>query len=150
MPISGRSLVPYVRSMMKSRPRTRIPSRPRLGCDMNHLPRRSLLMLLKEKRIKTSAKGVIPAKKKQSATKSKGTGADEGTGVTPGVPDVPSYDFEAEQISWKSSDEEHDDEEYDEQDDDIQDDEDQEHDGQYDEEQDDVNEKTDSDNDGDE
>ncbi|GJY60719.1 hypothetical protein Tco_0461376 [Tanacetum coccineum] len=29
--ISGRSLVPYVRNMMKSRLRTRIPSRPRLG-----------------------------------------------------------------------------------------------------------------------
>ncbi|GKG38812.1 hypothetical protein Tco_0460524, partial [Tanacetum coccineum] len=60
------------------------------------------------------------------------------TGVTPRVPDVPSYDSEAEQISWKSSNEEDDDEvnigydnndgvdnqdddgqEYDEQDDDI-------------------------------
>ncbi|GJZ52829.1 hypothetical protein Tco_0607714 [Tanacetum coccineum] len=86
----------------------------------------------KGKRIKTSAKEVIPAKKKQSATKSKGlmmlsevalteakqikitlersktqqhsshangSGADEGTGVTPGVLDVPSYDSKTEQIS---------------------------------------------------
>ncbi|GJX92612.1 hypothetical protein Tco_0347198 [Tanacetum coccineum] len=155
----------------------------------------------KGKRIKTSAKGVIPAKKKQSATKSKGltvlsevalteakqmkialersktqkhnshangSGAAEGTGVTPGVPDVPSYHSEAKQISWKSSDEEDDDEvnmgndndddadnqddvgqEYDEQDDDNQDDDDQEHDGQENEEQDDVNEQTNSDNDDD-
>ncbi|GJR40851.1 retrovirus-related pol polyprotein from transposon TNT 1-94 [Tanacetum coccineum] len=97
-----------------------------------------------------------------------GSGTDKGTSVTPRVPDVPSYDSEAEQISWKSSDEEDDDEvnmgddndddvnnqdddgqEYDEQDDDIQDDDDQEHDEQDDEEQDDVNEQTDSDNDGD-
>ncbi|GKD00227.1 hypothetical protein Tco_1170501, partial [Tanacetum coccineum] len=123
----------------------------------------------KGKRIKTSAKGVIPAKKKQSKTKSKGltvlsevalteakqmkiaiersktqqhishaygSGADEGTGVTLGVPDVPSYDSEAEKISWKSNDDNHDDD-------------DQEHDGQDDEEQDDDNEQTDSDNDGD-
>ncbi|GKE02162.1 hypothetical protein Tco_1390145 [Tanacetum coccineum] len=150
----------------------------------------------KGKRIKTSSKGVIPAKKKQSATKSKGLAvlsdvalteaeqmkialkrsktqqhnshasglsADEGTGVTPGFPDVPSYDSKAEQISWKSSDKEDDDEvnmgndnddDVDNQDDvgkeyDKQDDDDQEHDGQDDEEQDDVNEQTDSDNNGD-
>ncbi|GJT61795.1 hypothetical protein Tco_1005328 [Tanacetum coccineum] len=150
----------------------------------------------KGKRIKTSAKGVIPAKKKQSATKLKGltvlskvalteaeqmkialersktqqhrshasgSGADEGIGVTQGVPDVPSYDSEAEKISWKSSNEEDDDEvnmgndnddDADNQDDDgqeydKQDDDDQEHDGQDDKEQDDFNEQTDSDNDGD-
>ncbi|GKA21195.1 hypothetical protein Tco_0701184 [Tanacetum coccineum] len=108
------------------------------------------------------------SKTQQHSSHASGSGADEGTGVTPGVPDVPSYDSEAEQISWKSSDEEDDDEvnmgndndddadnqdddgqEYDEQDDDNQDDDDQEHDGQDDEEQDDVNEQTDSDNDGD-
>ncbi|GJV12811.1 hypothetical protein Tco_1354352 [Tanacetum coccineum] len=33
-----------------------------------------------------------------------GSGADEGTGVTPGVPDAPDYDSE-DDISWKSSDE---------------------------------------------
>ncbi|GJX95696.1 hypothetical protein Tco_0351494, partial [Tanacetum coccineum] len=32
-----------------------------------------------------------------------GSGADEGTGVTPGVPDAPDYDSE-DDISWKSSD----------------------------------------------
>ncbi|GKE37127.1 hypothetical protein Tco_1460532, partial [Tanacetum coccineum] len=101
------------------------------------------------------------SKTQQHSSHASGSGADEGTCVTPGVPDVPSYDSKAEQIYWKSSDEEDDDEvnmgndndddadnnvgqEYDEQDDD-----DQEHDGQDDEEQDDVNKQTDSDNDGD-
>ncbi|GKB94128.1 hypothetical protein Tco_0980265 [Tanacetum coccineum] len=40
-----------------------------------------------------------------------GSGAHEGTGVTPGVPDVPTYESDDEQISWKSSEEEDDDEE---------------------------------------
>ncbi|GJY85414.1 hypothetical protein Tco_0499440 [Tanacetum coccineum] len=40
-----------------------------------------------------------------------GSGAHEGTGVTPGVPDVPTYEYDDEQISWKSSEEEDDDEE---------------------------------------
>ncbi|GJX87771.1 hypothetical protein Tco_0339785 [Tanacetum coccineum] len=39
-----------------------------------------------------------------------GSGADEGTGVSSGVPDVPTYGSEDEQISWKSSDEDNDDE----------------------------------------
>ncbi|GJX15245.1 hypothetical protein Tco_0207003 [Tanacetum coccineum] len=38
-----------------------------------------------------------------------GSGADEGTGVTPGVPDIPDYDSE-DDISWKSSDDDQDDE----------------------------------------
>ncbi|GKC58396.1 hypothetical protein Tco_1085994 [Tanacetum coccineum] len=42
-----------------------------------------------------------------------GSGADERTGVKPGVPDVPSYNSADEQISWKSSGEEDDDEQTD-------------------------------------
>ncbi|GKE94181.1 hypothetical protein Tco_1579036, partial [Tanacetum coccineum] len=38
------------------------------------------------------------------------SGADEGTGGKPGVPDVPTYGSDDEKISWKSSDEENDDE----------------------------------------
>ncbi|GJZ73132.1 hypothetical protein Tco_0637278, partial [Tanacetum coccineum] len=38
------------------------------------------------------------------------SGVHEGTGVTPGVPDVPTYESNDEQISWKSSEEEDDDE----------------------------------------
>ncbi|GKC55344.1 hypothetical protein Tco_1078089 [Tanacetum coccineum] len=59
-----------------------------------------------------------------------GSGADEGTGSKPGVPDVPTYGSNDEQISWKSNDDHKDD-------------------GQNDEDQDDVNEHTDSDNNGD-
>ncbi|GKE94323.1 hypothetical protein Tco_1579178, partial [Tanacetum coccineum] len=36
--------------------------------------------------------------------------ADEGTGSIPGVPDVPTFKSDDEQISWKSSEEEDDDE----------------------------------------
>ncbi|GKC74944.1 hypothetical protein Tco_1125718, partial [Tanacetum coccineum] len=41
----------------------------------------------------------------------RGSGAHEGTGVTPGVPDVPIYGSDENQISWKYSDEEDDDDE---------------------------------------
>ncbi|GJY17402.1 hypothetical protein Tco_0388893 [Tanacetum coccineum] len=40
-----------------------------------------------------------------------GLGAHEGTGVIPGVPDVPTYRYNDEEIPWKSSDEEDDDDE---------------------------------------
>nr|GEY65810.1 hypothetical protein [Tanacetum cinerariifolium] len=78
--------------------------------------------------------------------KPNGSGAHEGFGVIPGVLDVPTYDSDDEQISWKSSDDEDDvdqdddnadDEDNDDQDDDNVDDED--HDGQ-----DDDNEHTES------
>ncbi|GJQ91662.1 hypothetical protein Tco_0002801 [Tanacetum coccineum] len=69
------------------------------------------------KRIKSAAKVTKSGKKKQPAqgleTLSEialGSGADEGTGVKPGVPDVPTYGSDDEQISWKSSEEEDDDE----------------------------------------
>ncbi|GKF95899.1 hypothetical protein Tco_0288634 [Tanacetum coccineum] len=39
-----------------------------------------------------------------------GSGVNEGTGVSPGVLDVPTYGSEDEQISWKSTDEDDDDE----------------------------------------
>ncbi|GJW47221.1 hypothetical protein Tco_0078867 [Tanacetum coccineum] len=72
-----------------------------------------------------------------------GSGADEGTGVTPGVPDVPTYGSEDEQISWKSSDEDEDDEVCLSKDDDDNDD------NKDDDGQDDDNEQTKSNNDGD-
>ncbi|GKB80947.1 hypothetical protein Tco_0947842, partial [Tanacetum coccineum] len=153
-----------------------------------HLTLQRLLQLLKEKRLKTSAKETIPAKKKQPAKRSKaksltvlfevaltqaeqmklaieiskththsshvnGSGADEGTGVIPGVPDVPTYNSDEEQISWKSSFDEDNDAESenddDDDDDDNQDDDGQEYDVQNDENQNDDNEQTDSNNDGD-
>ncbi|GJT79912.1 hypothetical protein Tco_1054254 [Tanacetum coccineum] len=82
-----------------------------------------------------------------------GSGADEGTGIIPRVPDVPTYEFDDEQISWKSSEEEDDDEvgmnEDDDDNDDDNDDDGQEYVEQDDEDQDDDDEQTDSDNDGD-
>nr|GEY75820.1 hypothetical protein [Tanacetum cinerariifolium] len=53
-----------------------------------------------------------------------GSVADEGTGIIPGVPDVPTKESD-EEISWKSSDEDDDDEVDDQNDDDDQDDDDQ-------------------------
>ncbi|GJX91855.1 hypothetical protein Tco_0345181 [Tanacetum coccineum] len=77
----------------------------------------------KGKRLKTLAKIAKPAKKKQPANMDK----DEGIGAIPGVSDVPTYNSDDEQISWKSSDEEDDDEvspndNQDDQDDDANDD----------------------------
>nr|GEU57289.1 hypothetical protein [Tanacetum cinerariifolium] len=75
-----------------------------------------------------------------------GSGTDEGTGGKPGVPDVPTYGSDDEQISWKSSKEDDDDEvgmndDEDDNDDDVYN---QDNDGQ-----DDDNEQNDSENDGD-
>ncbi|GKD61373.1 hypothetical protein Tco_1298882 [Tanacetum coccineum] len=84
------------------------------------------------------------SKTQQHISHASGSGADEGTGVKLGVPDVPSYDSEDEQISWKSSNNEGDDDaskskdDQDDTDDDDQDD------------ADNDSERTESDNDGDE
>ncbi|GKC85986.1 hypothetical protein Tco_1141703, partial [Tanacetum coccineum] len=102
-----------------------------------------------------------------------GSGVDEGTGSIPGVPDIPTYGLDDEQISWKSNDEEDDyevalndddddnddDDENDDDDDDDnddhnddadnQDDDGHEYDEHDDEEQGDDDEQTDSENDGD-
>ncbi|GJS33285.1 hypothetical protein Tco_0531667 [Tanacetum coccineum] len=69
------------------------------------------------KRLKATAKVTKSGKKKQPAkgletlseiafSQPSGSGAHEGTGVTPLVPDVPKYGSDDEQLSWKSSDEE--------------------------------------------
>ncbi|GJW83836.1 hypothetical protein Tco_0156981 [Tanacetum coccineum] len=97
------------------------------------------------------------------SSQASGSGADEGTGSIPGVPDVSTYESDDEQISWKSSEEEDDDEvnmskdnddDADNDDDVDKDDEDDDADNQDDEipddaNQDDDDEQTDSDNDGD-
>ncbi|GKG38628.1 hypothetical protein Tco_0460340, partial [Tanacetum coccineum] len=84
-----------------------------------------------------------------------GSGADEGTGVKPGVPDAPDYDSE-DDISWKSSDDDQDDEQAQDNDDADKHDDDenaQEDDNEHDDDkkdQDDDDEKlTESDDDGD-
>ncbi|GJR72401.1 hypothetical protein Tco_0084766 [Tanacetum coccineum] len=76
-----------------------------------------------------------------------GSGADKGTGVTPGVPDVPTYDSEDEQISWKSNDKDDDDEVNKSKDDDNHNDDNVDNKG--DDDQDDDNEQTESNNDDD-
>ncbi|GKA01543.1 hypothetical protein Tco_0674208 [Tanacetum coccineum] len=100
----------------------------------------------KEKKEKTSGKGKQKAKeletiseavlteaeqlkiitkrsrKETHSSHASGSGADEGTGVTPGVPDAPDYDSD-DDISWKSSDDDQDDDKIDD-DEKAQDDED--------------------------
>nr|GEZ06435.1 hypothetical protein [Tanacetum cinerariifolium] len=50
-----------------------------------------------------------------------GSGADEGTSIIPGVPDVPTYESDDEEISWKSSEEDDDEVKISEHDDDVDD-----------------------------
>ncbi|GJV21980.1 hypothetical protein Tco_1371000 [Tanacetum coccineum] len=102
------------------------------------------------KRLKATAKVATSRKKKLPAqgleTLSEiafGSGADEGTGVSPRVPDVPTYGSEDEQISWKSSDDDGDDDNVSESKDD-----DDNVDNEDDDGQDDDNEQTESDNNG--
>ncbi|GKC96617.1 hypothetical protein Tco_1162059 [Tanacetum coccineum] len=101
---------------------------------------------------------VIERSKTQThSSHASGSGADEGTGDIPGVPDVPTYGSDDEQISWKSSEEDDEDEvnvsEKDDDNDnnDDDDDADNQDDENPDEENqdDDDDEQTDSDNDGD-
>nr|GEW57969.1 hypothetical protein [Tanacetum cinerariifolium] len=93
----------------------------------------------KGKRLKTSAKVDKPAKEKQPAKTSKAKGADEGTGIIPGVPDVPTYESDDKEISWKlSEDDDNDEVKISEHNDDVDNQSDDDDDGQ-----------TDSDNDGD-
>ncbi|GKA97002.1 hypothetical protein Tco_0824896 [Tanacetum coccineum] len=102
------------------------------------------------KRLKATAKMKIITKRSKTqfhSSYASGSGANEGTGVSPRVPDVPTYGYEDEQISWKTSDEDNDvevniSENDDDQDNDNADNED-------DDGQDDDNEQTESDNDGD-
>ncbi|GJT97254.1 hypothetical protein Tco_1092772 [Tanacetum coccineum] len=100
--------------------------------DSELSPKKKTATTAKGKRLKTSAKVAKPAKKKQPTKTSKAK--DEGTGITPEVLDVPTYESDDDQISWKSSDEEDDDEvgmnNDDDEDADNQDDDDQENDDQ--------------------
>ncbi|GKB62303.1 hypothetical protein Tco_0918489 [Tanacetum coccineum] len=83
------------------------------------------------------------SKTQLNSSHASGSGANEGTGVSPRVPDVPTYGYKDEQISWKSSDEDDDDEVS------MSKDDDDNADNEDDDDQDDDNEQTESDNDGD-
>nr|GEU92259.1 copia protein [Tanacetum cinerariifolium] len=83
------------------------------------------------------------------------SGVDEGTGIIPGVPDVPAYESNDEEISWKSSGDDNDDDDQDEQsnDDDQEDQDDVDQEDQDDDDQgdqgDDDDKQSDSDDDDD-
>nr|GEU40679.1 hypothetical protein [Tanacetum cinerariifolium] len=102
----------------------------------------------KGKRLKTSTKVGKPANEKKPAKTSKAKGVDKGTCIIPGVPDVPTYESDDEEISWKSSEEDDDDKvnmsEHDEDVDDQKDDDD-----ENDDQDDDDDEQTNSNNDDD-
>ncbi|GKB37865.1 hypothetical protein Tco_0882807 [Tanacetum coccineum] len=127
--------------------------------DPESSPKKKSAQVSEGKRLKTSAKVTIPAKKKQPATTSKAKGTDEGTSVKPGVLGVPTYDSKDEQISWKSSDKDDDDEVNVNEDDDDQNDDDADNkdddqnddnaDNEGDDDQDDDNKHTESNNDDD-
>ncbi|GJV53422.1 hypothetical protein Tco_1449163, partial [Tanacetum coccineum] len=123
----------------------------------------SEVALIEVEQMKLATKGSLIQTHSSHASSS---GVDEGTGGIPGVPDVPTYESDDEQISWKSSEEEDDDvdndddddndddndnddddDDADNQDDDGQEDDVQEYDRQDDESQGDDDEQTDSDND---
>ncbi|GKD64672.1 hypothetical protein Tco_1306780 [Tanacetum coccineum] len=133
------------------------PKSTKKKANFESSPKTKLTQASKGKRIKTIAKGDKPAKKKQTVTKSKG--ADEGTGSIPGVLDVPTYESDNDQISWKLSEEDDDDEvnASEEDDDDNRydddgnndDDDDDDADNQDAENEDDDDEQIDSDNNGD-
>nr|GFC47285.1 hypothetical protein [Tanacetum cinerariifolium] len=74
----------------------------------------------KGKRLKTLAKVDKPAKERQPAKSSTAKGTDEGAGIIPEVPDVPTYKSDDKEISWNSS-EDDDEEKMSKHDDDVDD-----------------------------
>ncbi|GJU10058.1 hypothetical protein Tco_1132454 [Tanacetum coccineum] len=128
------------------------PKTTKKKVESEAFPKTKTTQATEGKRIKSSAKGDKAAKKKQPAETSMDKCADEGTGDIPGVPDVPTYGSDDEQISWKSSEEDDEDEVNVSENDDDNDnnDDDDDVDNQDEENQDDDDdEQTDSDNDGD-
>nr|GEW10675.1 hypothetical protein [Tanacetum cinerariifolium] len=107
------------------------------------LPAQGLENLSKISLTKTEQMKIVTKRSKIdfNSSHASGSGADEGTGVSPGVLDVPTYGSEDEQISWKSSDDKDDDEVSLSKDDDD--------DAENDDGQDDDNEQSKSDNNGD-
>nr|GFB03933.1 hypothetical protein [Tanacetum cinerariifolium] len=76
--------------------------------------RRSVKEKTKQAPKASFGKRIKSAAKKQNTTSqlsTQGFGTNEGTGVTPGVLDVPTYESDDEKISWKSRDDEDDDDE---------------------------------------
>ncbi|GJS95726.1 hypothetical protein Tco_0802694 [Tanacetum coccineum] len=117
------------------------PKSTKKKADSESSPKMKPTQASKGKRIKTSAKGDKPTKKKQSATKSKGLTV---------LSEKPSDEEDDNEVRLNDDDDDNDDEDNDDDDDDADNqDDDEQDDGQDDEDKDDVNEQTDSDNDGD-
>ncbi|GJW41479.1 hypothetical protein Tco_0067324 [Tanacetum coccineum] len=84
--------------------------------DPESSPKKKSAHASKGKIIKTLIKIKLATKRSLIQTHNShatGSGGEEGTCVILGVPDVPTYNSDDEQISWKSSDEDDDDEAYD-------------------------------------
>nr|GEV14912.1 hypothetical protein [Tanacetum cinerariifolium] len=139
--LSGRSTREKTNQAPKASPGKRLKATANMAksgkkkLPINVLETLSEVALSKAEQIKIAIKR---SKTQFHSSQASGSGAHEGTSVIPGVPDVPTYGSDDEQISWKSSDDIDDDD----QDDDNADDED-------DDCQDDDNEQTGSKNDGD-
>ncbi|GKC80422.1 hypothetical protein Tco_1131196 [Tanacetum coccineum] len=86
------------------------PKTTKKKSDSEASPKTKTTQATKGKRIKSPARGDKAAKKKQPVETSMDKGTDKGTGDIPGVPDVPTYGSDVEQISWKSSEEDDEDE----------------------------------------
>nr|GEX98109.1 hypothetical protein [Tanacetum cinerariifolium] len=97
----------------------------------------SEVAITKVERIKLATKRSL---QQTHISQASGSGADKGTGIIPGVPDVPTEEFD-EEISWKLSDED----DVDEGSDDQDDDDDQDNDNQDDNDQDEGNDDDDQD-----
>ncbi|GJU29381.1 hypothetical protein Tco_1172970 [Tanacetum coccineum] len=134
------------------------PKSTKKKVDSESSPKTKLTQASKGKRSKRIAKCRSRQEEAICNKVKSGSGADEDTGIIPGVPDVPTYESDDEQISWKSSEDDDDDEvnvsednddDADNDDDVDKNDEDDDADNQDDEIPDDDDEQTNSDNDGD-
>ncbi|GKE85956.1 hypothetical protein Tco_1559698 [Tanacetum coccineum] len=116
-----------------------------MSCYMKKLPAQGLETLSEIALSEAEQMKIVTKRSKTQfhSSHASGSGANEGTGVSPGVLDVPTYGSKHEQISWKSSDEDDDDEVS------LSKDDDDNADNEDDDGQDDDNEQTESDNDGD-
>ncbi|GJU14212.1 retrovirus-related pol polyprotein from transposon TNT 1-94 [Tanacetum coccineum] len=93
-------------------PKMKLPTAPKEKKSGKRIQKTTELENISEADLTEAEQLKIVIKRSRQETHSShasGSGADEGTGVKPGVPDAPEYDSE-DDISWKSSDDDQDDE----------------------------------------
>nr|GEX56194.1 hypothetical protein [Tanacetum cinerariifolium]GEX62329.1 hypothetical protein [Tanacetum cinerariifolium] len=73
------------------------------------MPLLKKIALLMKTRVVDPISGTTKSKIQFHNSYASGSGTDEGTGASPGVPGVPTNDSNDEEISWKSSDDKDDD-----------------------------------------